>query len=458
MRRCEGYEKRLSWPRANDTKRAMTCESSPVFLFREATVKNSFVNTTWRDLEIYHGIASQAPSKLWSPFSRWSHPVGAADTDLVSHFYHHAHPGLVTFDANTSRMRDMLLNLALLDDTSSARSLLFALLAFSSLHHSGPNERSAQLKLSSLHHLAASPKGDPELATEAAQQVAASMLLSAFDTLTPSATSGEWIWYTKGAVDIIQASSLKRLSHESNVKLLLGWTYYHSALSRFPLHHWKRKRRTSSSPTGQHDPEQAWFLSSLNNYRPVEEPLDKSHVILNLLSEACETLLDPRDPRSQDGDYQLHLQRLEKRLLHLPGPADYDSSQSGGFLPQEIFQLSTRIYLARASTKPGEAPADLEPLIDMAFAGPIRDCFCPHFFPLFIVACEAQTEERRAAIISLIDRTSRDSRVRNRDWLRNMVHSIWVHQDLHSDEDLLVDYTGAMDAIISSSDSVPSFV
>lgn len=66
-------------------------------------------------------------------------------------------------------------------DSIPARALLYAMLAFSSLHQSGFSSHTLQLKISALHFLSASANGKLPSDIEAAKFVAASMLLGAFD-------------------------------------------------------------------------------------------------------------------------------------------------------------------------------------------------------------------------------------------------------------------------------------
>lgn len=121
--------------------------------------------------------------------------------------------------------------------------------------------------------------------------------------------------------------------------------------------------------------------------------------------------------------------------------------------------MATRVYLARASQRPWEPPAKLDHILDDALEAVVDVCGgCEHFFPLFILSCEARKEEHRVAMLSLIDRTARDTRIRSVQGVRNTVLAIWVQQDLHEDGDLWVNYTDMMRAVISSSSAVPSFV
>lgn len=124
----------------------------------------------------------------------------------------------------------------------------------------------------------------------------------------------------------------------------------------------------------------------------------------------------------------------------------------------ELYQIATRVYLARASRCPWDPPARLDSLIDETFAGPAQFCgSCEHFFPLLILACEARKEEHRTVILNLMERTARDTRIRSIQGVKNAVLSVWVQQDLNADSDLLENYVGIISAAISMSSSVPSF-
>ena len=186
--------------------------------------------------------------------------------------------------------------------------------------------------------------------------------------------------------------------------------------------------------------------------------VNPTFAILNLLSEVSDTLIDPRDPRSNDGEYQDHLKDIERRIQNVPTKSDSTEQDPESLFAVELYQMATQIYLVRASQSPWEPAANLDPLIDAAFSGPVQHCNCEHFFPLLILACEANKDEHRVAIINLIERTQRDARIRSVQGVKDTIQSIWVQQDLHKDDDELVDYLGIMSAVISSSNSVPSFV
>lgn len=124
----------------------------------------------------------------------------------------------------------------------------------------------------------------------------------------------------------------------------------------------------------------------------------------------------------------------------------------------QVYQMAARIYFLRPSQSSWNLSRNMDSMIDTVFAGPLPGYACGHFFPMFIVTCEARTDERRSAILNLLDRTQRNARIRGVEGLRHTIQSIWVQQDLHADSDLLVNYLGMMSAVISSSNAPSSFV
>ncbi|KAF4902742.1 hypothetical protein CGCF415_v009232 [Colletotrichum fructicola] len=260
--------------------------------------------------------------------------------------------------------------MALVHDEVSGIALFHALLAFSSLHRHGLNEQTIQLKGRALQSLSASVNYEILTPGKAAQHVAASMLLGAFET--------------------------------------------HPAVN----------------PT---------------------------FAILNLLSEVCDTVLDSRDLRTRNTKYQDHLQDLKSRVGNVSIESASAEPTSDSMFAVHLYQIATQIYLARLSQSPWEPAEDLDALVDAAFAGPIQSCSCEHFFPLLILACEAHRDNQRLAIINLIERTQRDTRIRSIEGVRNTVRSIWAQQDLHKDGEILMDYLGIMTTAISSGSAVPSF-
>jgi hypothetical protein len=56
-----------------------------------------------------------------------------------------------------------------------------------------------------------------------------------------SVRSGKWLWYVQGAKEVLKAARImENMSCDSEALAVIGWAYYHDALSSFSLRHWRR--------------------------------------------------------------------------------------------------------------------------------------------------------------------------------------------------------------------------
>ncbi|KAF5595183.1 uncharacterized protein FSUBG_9240 [Fusarium subglutinans] len=347
--------------------------------------------------------------------------------------------------------------MAMINDSTSSSALLHAMLAYSSLHQHDLSETALKLKVQALHLLSISAEDGELSLVNASQHVAASMLLGSFETLRPSDSSGEWLWHIWGAVDVIQATQLSDRSSEIETYAVIDWVNYHHTLSRFSTQHWRHKALAQNTFTIPAQRSGHVAMSSLSIYKPSHPSIDPTSSIMSLLFEACNILIDPKDPKSHSPEYRNSLQRLETQVDDLIASPIPNSLNPESAVALELYRVATRIYIARASQSPWEAPALLDSLIDALFEGPVASCTCIHFFPLLILACESGRDDQRVAILNLIDRTQRDARVRSMKAVTNAIQAIWVQQDLHADSEVLVNYMDLLSIGLSSNSTIPSF-
>ncbi|KAJ8104462.1 hypothetical protein ONZ43_g7837 [Nemania bipapillata] len=145
-----------------------------------------FINTNFQDLELFQHLtlrSAQKPPKLGMPSLKlWSQPQSeASHMELVYYFRDAAHSSLATFSPTTSHIRDVIMHMIFADDTVSRRAVLNAMLAFSSLHRNGLRRETMLFKVAALEALSSSAKGIAQGSVEAAQHVAACMILCAFE-------------------------------------------------------------------------------------------------------------------------------------------------------------------------------------------------------------------------------------------------------------------------------------
>ena len=153
-----------------------------------------------------------------------------------------ASKSLATFGHDTTALANILVRIALHEETATASAVLQALLAFSSLHRYGLQSQALELKIAAMGGLAKASAA-PNLGAKATMQhTATGMLLCSFEIHQSSCTSGQWTFYLGGVKTVLNASSIKTLRQLGpDVAVLLDWVHYHEVLARFSLLHWKRE-------------------------------------------------------------------------------------------------------------------------------------------------------------------------------------------------------------------------
>lgn len=153
-----------------------------------------------------------------------------------------ASKSLATFGHDTTALGNILVRIALQEETATAAAVLQALLAFSSLHCYGLQSQALELKIAALGSLVKASAASSLGVKATMQHTATGMLLCSFEVHQSSCTSGQWTFYLGGVKTVLNASSIKTLRQlGSDVAVLLDWVHYHEVLTRFFLLHWKRE-------------------------------------------------------------------------------------------------------------------------------------------------------------------------------------------------------------------------
>ncbi|PYI20868.1 hypothetical protein BO99DRAFT_401540 [Aspergillus violaceofuscus CBS 115571] len=422
-------------------------------LKREGTAQPSahvrLVNFSTFDMNLHHHLTGSnschsAQLTLRSPMPFNPSHLDIAEKDLLQYFRCIASRSLTTFTHDPVDLGNIIMHLTLLNDSPSAAAVLRSLLALSSVHRDGLQSQAAGLKISALKALIAAPKHDIT-AIEAAQHVAAGMLLCSFEIHRASCTSDQWMTYLIGAKRIIKASSLES---SGEFGPLIDWVHYHDVLSRFSNIHWRPKIVDVDSPSSESSAETLSLspgMSSVHN------------TPLALLSDICDAvsaflpdimLTDDRD------DHQAFLKTLAFRIRNISS-TEISPSNSRSRTMTALFQCAMLVYLNRASMDLLEPAAETERRIQNAFATFTQLDACERQFPLFILGCEARTDHERSIVLDLITRTEEHASSRSLYLVRKMIEAIWIQDDLAKGE---INYTNKLTAIISCCAILPTFV
>lgn len=120
----------------------------------------------------------------------------------------------------------------------------------------------------------------------------------------------------------------------------------------------------------------------------------------------------------------------------------------------QLYRLAGLIYLERVlKDTPNQGRLARWSTEAFHIIGQLKICERP--FPIFFVACEARTDDKRQSILAILDRTQQTAQGNGLCATRRMIESMWVQQDLASDiEDLK--YVDILNTTISSSESLPT--
>jgi hypothetical protein len=121
----------------------------------------------------------------------------------------------------------------------------------------------------------------------------------------------------------------------------------------------------------------------------------------------------------------------------------------------ELCQLAALVYLERVAGSFFEEKSKANQRIERAFSlfSQLETCKWP--FPLLIFACEAWNDDQRITILDLMARIQKNSPGRSLDFVKSMIQSLWVQDDLADQE---IGYMDRLSVIISSRESFPAFV
>jgi len=132
---------------------------------------------------------------------------------------------------------------------------------------------------------------------------------------------------------------------------------------------------------------------------------------------------------------------LRRRLLDLTqklDTADFEhhtpKERTKILTTAELYRVAALLYLGRTCAsirKPGEASVYLEQAFDLL--GSLEVCTSP--WPLFVIACEAESDEQRITILRTLDCMDEARKIGNVFVLRSLIETYWKQKDLQADSD-----------------------
>jgi hypothetical protein len=201
---------------------------------------------------------------FWSP-----HQLEPSENELLEHCEqrdHGQHPSdnrlpvslvgaktLLTFSPDAVALKNLVIRMALSDNTPSSTAVLHSLLALAQVNRDRRQVQTYKLAASAFRNLATSATTSLNR-HEAVQHAVAGMLLGSGHVSTISLApelhllslkilrdrkkSEQWMWYICNAKNLVKAANLDWDVHASDMNTTMSWIYYHDALGKLCLRHW----------------------------------------------------------------------------------------------------------------------------------------------------------------------------------------------------------------------------
>ncbi|KAK9427691.1 fungal-specific transcription factor domain-protein [Lipomyces doorenjongii] len=468
--KCQGYGLRLSWPSDKDFRRTILGKTRSRYRKSEAGSETfQFINASSWDVELHNSLITLNSDKIRTsrllaiPLSvamlRSPNRLTGQEQDLVSYFITVVSKSLTSIRVDAEWLCSILFKLSFADDSFSSTAVLHALLALSSLYLYGHTQEAVRLKVAALSALNASMKrlAGPK---EAQQHIAVGMLLCAFEVFLPSETSFQWPLYVSGAKRMLCAIDHYIPAIETDTELLLLWMYYHDVLGRFTSRHWPHQTAEQVAITRRH--KFALDNIALIPRGKVLGVLGCSMEMLDLISQMSSYSHRRRRGARVLSEQYDSLDTLESELSSLRQDTDYSgtmgSPQEAHKVAQiaELYRLAALVYLERVLRNISRPSERVNNWLSHSFTIISQLESCERPFPLFIIGCQARTDDQRSKILAILSRTQKESSQRNMDCVQRMIESIWIQSDLQLDSGGEIDYPHVLDAVMGSCEVHPS--
>jgi hypothetical protein len=141
-----------------------------------------------------------------------------------------------------------------------------------------------------------------------------------------------------------------------------------------------------------------------------------------------------------------------------------DFAQLGGDSPRshkrmlvDLHRLASLLYASRAVHQSTGEEIRHQSLVRASISLLTRMKTCQSAWPLFIVACEASSEEQRLQVLEVFEQSRHERRRRfnHIQFIQHMVETVWKQHDLGTES--RVDYLTVFDTVIGSVPFLPLF-
>ena len=167
-------------------------------------------------------------------------------------------------------------------------------------------------------------------------------------------------------------------------------------------------------------------------------------------------------PEFLSGEHKKQLDDLELRLIsiqqHGRFTATINLEDNQAVRVAELYRLAGLVYLHRAGRRSRLGFPPTETALRRAYSiiEQLESCEC--VWPLFIVGCEARSDEHRLLILQKLSNVLQIRNTSNTRSIKAMIEASWKQADLCEEESQEPDYVLKINALISANKVLPIFM
>jgi hypothetical protein len=162
------------------------------------------------------------------------------------------------------------------------------------------------------------------------------------------------------------------------------------------------------------------------------------------------------DPQYHSMQYQQSLNELSSQLNNLQVIPQKEDRTGDDPKPLELARLAGLIYLERISRNFSGVSTKLDAWAKKALAILTSLDTSPPPFAIFILGCEAHTDNDRMVFLDLFARLEQAPHLKSLQEVKGLLQSAWIQKDLEGEVEL--EYIHTINLVMSSRNAIPSFM
>ncbi|KAL9110121.1 MAG: hypothetical protein Q9227_005315 [Pyrenula ochraceoflavens] len=276
-----------------------------------------------------------------------------------------------------------------------------------------------------------------------------------------SESSQNWALYLCGVKQIIRGSLMQREIYDGEFAVLRDWVYSHEVLAHFSLVHYESDHRSKdiicTTPLSKS------VSVSSDRLSKADSTVEDSVEVLELISSIFHFVPISSPQSHLTFEHRRQISQIEHRLSRLifSAPEEEGRQKSNlngnGTAPvTRLCHLAGLIYLNRAVLRYSGIEPQHRRLVNRAFSALVKmSAREVEPWPLFIVACEAQTDPERRWVLERFSEAQKQRQADNIALIRRMSVTFWNQDDLDTEEE--IEYATKITAAVSAAPFLPTF-